>query len=320
MANTLHIRLASFLWNLEVVLILGLFVLGGWVIADICSKRASHAVNADVQSSTSVMQPPVANQSNYQEPVPSSTGPNTDPAPPDTNNAVSGEQAPGPVKNLPTVCIDPGHPSEVNSATTEQNGLTEVEVVYDVAQKLKQKLEAPPENDGNPIARVVMTRNFRGWTGKIVTNRARAEIANREGAVLLVRLHCDTGKGSGYTIYYPDRVGRTRDGKTGPSKKVIAESGKAARAFHNGMASVLHDPTAILPDNGVKGDSATYIGGKQGALTGSIYSKVPTLTVEMVYLSNRNDAKFIGSEQGKDDMADALMYGVIEALEASGYR
>ncbi len=209
--------------------------------------------------------------------------------------------------NLPVICIDPGHPSEVNRATNVQNGLKEVEVVYDVAIKLKRLLE----DADNPIARVVMTRDFRSGNGKIITNKKRAEIANAANASLLLRLHCDSGKNSGYTIYYPNKVGKAADGKTGPSKQVITDSSIAAKAFHTGMAEII----TKLKDNGISGDSSTYIGSKQGALTGSIYSKVPTLTIEMVFLSNANDAKFIGSDEGKQMMAEALMNGVVKVLE-----
>ena len=209
-------------------------------------------------------------------------------------------------QNLPIICIDPGHPSEVNAGATVQNGLREVEVVYDMALKLKQLLENP----AHPIARVVMTRDFREATGKIVTNRQRAEIANHAGALLLLRLHTDTGPGAGYTIYYPDRTGKAKDGKIGPSAKLIAASADAAQDFHAGMAESLHLSPDQLQDDGVKGESATFVGSKQGALTGSVYAQQSALTVEMVFLSNPHDAKIIGSESGQQMMAKALASGV----------
>jgi N-acetylmuramoyl-L-alanine amidase len=227
------------------------------------------------------------------------------PLPPAAPSATEPAVAPVP---LPIVCIDPGHPSEINHGTTVQNGLREVEVVYDVALLLKARLEE------QKIAQAVLTRNYRRYTGKIVTNRQRAEIANQAGAVLLLRLHCDTGKGSGYTSYYPDRTG-TKDGITGPSPAMRARSQQAAEALHAGMLEVLRDTTPPLRDNGVKGESATYIGRKQGALTGSIYSKVPAVTVEMVFLSHPADARFLGSPAGQDAMADALALGVVRVLD-----
>ena len=61
---------------------------------------------------------------------------------------------------------------------------------------------------------------------------------------------------------------------------------------------------------GVRGDSATAIGSKQGALTASIFSQVPIVTIEMVDLSNKADADFIKSEAGQKRMAHAISAGV----------
>lgn len=211
----------------------------------------------------------------------------------------------GPPK--PVVSIDPGHPSEGNAGTTVQNGLQEVEVVYDVATKLAAMLEA----DGT--ARPVMTRDFRSYdheTGTRVTNRRRAEIANENGAAIFLRLHCDTGGGRGFAVYYPDREG-TKEGRTGPPEALRAESLRAAEAIHGTMVEALGD---TLKDNGVRGESRTYVGSRQGALTGSIYSEVPAVTVEMVVLSQEDDAAFIASEEGQQRLARALADGVAAYL------
>ena len=69
----------------------------------------------------------------------------------------------------------------------------------------------------------------------------------------------------------------------------------------------------LLADRGIKGDSATGVGGKQGALTGSIFSEVPALTVEMVVLTDAHDYRFIRTRAGQQRMAQALLAGV-EAL------
>ncbi len=218
-------------------------------------------------------------------------------------DATAPRQAP-----LPVICIDPGHPSETNPGAAVQNGLREVEVVYDVALELKSILE----DEG--VAQIVLTRRFRGYDAHhpvIVTNRKRAEIANDAHAFLFLRLHCDTGKGSGFTLYYPNRQGK-KFGVTGPSAAVREASEKAAVAVHKGMQGVL--VPATLHDNGVKGESATFVGGKQGVLTGSIFSKVPTVTVEMAVLSNRHDAVWISSKEGRHQMAQALARGVTQYL------
>ncbi|MEI7831587.1 MAG: N-acetylmuramoyl-L-alanine amidase [bacterium] len=198
------------------------------------------------------------------------------------------------------VCIDPGHPSEVSDADSMQHGVTEVEMNWQVALRLKALLEAQG-------VKVVMTKSS---LGEKVTNKRRAEIANEAGAAMLIRLHCDSGKNNGYAIYAPDRQGKAQ-GVTGPSQAVIDASQQAAQRLHDGMSALL---AGQLKDNGVKGDSATLIGGRQGALTGSIFSTVPAVTVEMCFLSNADDARFINSNAGQELMANALARGVVEYL------
>ena len=180
---------------------------------------------------------------------------------------------PGPLAGF-TVCLDPGHTSETSAGTASRDGkLTERHVNWVVAQDLKPLLEA----EG---ARVVMTKTPEN---EVVTNRRRAEIANAAHANLFLRLHCDAASDSGLATFYPDRQGRAH-GHTGPSPAVIAASRRAARPFHPAVIAALG---GALADRGIKGDSATGVGGKQGALTGSIFSQVPALTVEMVRADGR---------------------------------
>ena len=195
----------------------------------------------------------------------------------------------------PVIAIDPGHPSET-SAGTVQNGVAEVHVAWQVAQKLRDSLTASGY-------RVVLTKSRED---ERVTNRERARIANESGAAVLVRLHCDASSGSGFALYHPDRQG-TVQGVTGPSAGVIARSREAAEALHAGMAGVL---SGRLRDGGIHGDSRTYVGSRQGALTGSIFSRVPVVTVEMAVLTSRPDAQFIASKQGQEIMARAIAAGV----------
>ncbi len=224
-------------------------------------------------------------------------------------DAVLVDELKRPLTPLPVICIDPGHPSEGNAGTTVQNGLQEVEVVFDVARLLVSAIE-----EGR-AARTVLTRDFRSFdpaTDLRVTNRRRAEIANEAGAALFLRLHCDTGSSHGFAVYYPDREG-SKHGHTGPPEPLREESRRAAEVIHATMVEHLGD---TLQDNGLRGESRTYVGSRQGALTGSIFSQVPAVTVEMVVLSHPDDAAFIGSEDGQDRMARALADGVRAYLEA----
>jgi len=207
------------------------------------------------------------------------------------------------VVQSPIICIDPGHPSEVNDGRTIQNGTSEVHVAWKVAVELQKLLEAKGY-------RVVMTKAAEDQS---VMNKERALIGNRSHAALTVRLHCDSSSDQGYAVYYPDRQG-TKDGVTGPAPAVIENSLRAAEAVHTGMAESLRGG---LRDGGVRGDSRTLVGSKQGALTGSIFSEIPIVTVEMVVLSNARDAEFIKSEAGQYRMAEAIADGIGRFVDES---
>jgi N-acetylmuramoyl-L-alanine amidase len=203
----------------------------------------------------------------------------------------------------PVIVIDPGHPSEVSNGAEVQNGTTEVKMAWEVARRLGTLLAAQGY-------RVVMTKAAQD---EVVTNVRRAEIGNREGAVLVVRLHCDAGSDSGYAIYHPDHAA-TVQGRTGPSESVIRRSAAAAESLHVSMARHL---AGRLKDGGVRGDSRTAVGSRQGALTGSVFSDVPVVLVEMVTLSNAHDAAFIIDPRGQSLMAQAIAEGISRFAPAS---
>ena len=198
------------------------------------------------------------------------------------------------------VCIDPGHPSEKNDGLEVTNGLREVSVNWQVALLLRRELEKDDIS-------VVMTKSRED---EFVTNEKRAAIANEKQADLLLRLHADAGSSSGFTVYYPRKQGRVR-GVSGPAQDVLQRSGVAAKLFHGAFAEALRGK---LKDNGLRGDEETMIGAKQGALTGSIFSEVPTVLVEMVFLTNQKDAEWIKESSNQIAMAKALADGVRAVL------
>lgn len=206
-------------------------------------------------------------------------------------------------KTLFRVCIDPGHPSENNDGRERLNGVREVEINWAVAQILRKLLEQ------NGYA-VVLTKSS---LAEYVTNKRRAEIANEAGADLMLRLHADSEGPGGFTIYYPRRQGQAK-GVKGPSLAMIEASARAAKPFYSALASELRQH---LRDNGIKGDEQTFIGGKQGALTGSIHSQVPALLVEMANLAKPDDARWIREPANQEILARALLAGVAAVAAAA---
>ena len=202
----------------------------------------------------------------------------------------------------PVICIDPGHPSEVGSGTHGKH-FTEMHVVWQVALLLRKRLEV----DGY---KVVMTKSTER---QMVRNKARAEIANHSGAALLLRLHCDAAPDRGFATYYPSQQGKA-EGVRGPSQSVLRLSKTAAQKLHS---AVIESLNGIIPDRGLMTDLQTAIGHKQGALTGSVFSKVPVLLVEMVVLTNPKDETFLSNQDGFNRLAEALEAGVKAAVPKS---
>jgi len=222
--------------------------------------------------------------------------------------------AAGQVRRL--ICIDPGHPSPFSGGDVVQNDTTEVHINWAVAQKLEKILKSKG-------ADVMLTKSSESQE---VDNRIRALMINKAAAAFLqnnkngsavtVHLHCDTGSGGGFAIYYPDRKGTYTGvsghepdiGFTGPEEEIQASSKLLADAVRTAMAKQLK---GSVNDHGVKGDSKTLVGSRQGALSYSIFSKIPTVTIEMVVLSDQSDAKFIKTETGQQKMAEAIAAGML---------
>lgn len=203
------------------------------------------------------------------------------------------------------ICIDPGHPSEVGRGTRGKK-LTEIDVVWSMALMVRTRLEKMG-------AKVVLTK---GSLDQMVRNKDRAAVANKAKADLMLRLHCDAAAGSGFATYYPTKQGKSQ-GVTGPSPALLKRLKPIATRFHAALGEGLK---GHLPDHGLKSDTKTLIGSRQGALTGSVFSKVPVVLVELVVLTNPKDEAFVASSRGQRIYADALARAVVAAVAPTASR
>jgi N-acetylmuramoyl-L-alanine amidase len=200
-----------------------------------------------------------------------------------------------------TVCIDPGHPSEVGLGTRGKK-ITEVAFAWEIAKRTKKRLEAAG-------IKVVLTKDSEL---QMVPNRTRAETANKAKADLMVRLHCDASTESGYAVYYPAQVGTAANGTKGPAVDILKRSEEAAQIFYQTYTKALNGK---LQSNGLRTDKQTAVGARQGALTGSIFSQVPVLLVEMLVLTNPSDESFAASDVGKEILSKALTQAVLAVVK-----
>jgi N-acetylmuramoyl-L-alanine amidase len=201
----------------------------------------------------------------------------------------------------PVICLDPGHPSEVGPGARGKH-LTEAGVAWTIAQELKPVLEAGG-------CTVVLTKSAERT---LVTNRTRARIAAEAGADLFLRLHCDSRPDRGFAVYYPASSGKAY-GVTGPDVSVRRSSALAAGVLHKELASKLR---GLLPDRGLHTDTATEIGARQGALTGSVFAKTPVVLVEMLVITHQQDEAVAASKKQRAKLVSALSHAAKKAVEA----
>jgi len=201
-----------------------------------------------------------------------------------------------------TICIDPGHPSEVGLGTRGKD-VTEIHIAWVVAKKLEEILKKQKVN-------VVLTKQSEN---QFVKNVDRAKVGNECHADLMIRLHCDASSGTGFTTYFPDHQG-TQNGFTGPDPALIKRIAPIAKRFHEVLR---HDLDGFLKDNGLLSDDKTAVGSKYGALIASIHSQVPVVLVEMCVLTNPKDEALVSNADSQARLAEALADACVKSLDKS---
>ena len=172
------------------------------------------------------------------------------------------------------VVIDAGHGGK--DPGTSHHGLREKDIVLDAALMVEEVLRASGVD-----AR--MTRS--GDT--FVELDDRAAMAQAVGAKLFVSLHCDAApnrRARGFTIYAP----QSRMGQTSSFASVMEKS-----MLTTNMAS-----------RGIRAAGFRVL----------LRTRCPALLVEMGYLSNRYDARALGSKSSRRAIARAVANAVIDYL------
>lgn len=159
-------------------------------------------------------------------------------------------------------------------------------VNLEVAKRLRDELEARG-------VRVIMVRERQDVN---VANSKRAKIANEADADLFIRLHCD-GSGGGSTRGLSTLVpGKNR--WTGP---ILSESMKAGRIVHK----------AVIRSTGAKDRGVI----SRSDLSGFNWSEVPTVLVEMGFMSNPDEDRKLDSDEYQDKLAEGMADGIVDYLE-----
>jgi N-acetylmuramoyl-L-alanine amidase len=196
------------------------------------------------------------------------------------------------------ICIDPGHPSyfegtrKINYGAVAGN-IKEVELNLNLADILRILLEK----------RGYKIRLTRVSNKKVVANKKRAEIARDFNSELFLRIHVDYERHNDFsikgtkTIYPP------------PTAENIH-----LRSW--GIALSTHKAVVVktgLVNRGVCDERVCLLTSKFGMLTGTYWANkfnIPTVLLEVVYLSNSKDREWIIKASNQELYMTAVADGI----------
>jgi len=183
------------------------------------------------------------------------------------------------------VVIDAGH-GGMDEGTSSRNGLyMEKEYTLLVARQLQKLLEKED-------IKVYYTR----LEDKEVSKEARAELANSLQADLLISIHCNASSVGDTTAHGVETLySKRRTNQKLMTNKRLAQI--MLKQFEN--ATGLRNRGTILREE----------------LFILNHAEVPTTIVEIGYMSNQEDLKFIRKESGQQKIALGIRDGILQALK-----
>jgi len=244
--------------------------------------------------------------------------------PPAKRGAASQDKKPAPMAaatgGIRKIVLDPGHGGK-DPGALGFGGSSEKDIVLSIAKKLAAKLK-------NEMGiQVVLTRK----NDRFVALENRTAIANAEDADLFISLHMNAsvnGEAKGIETYYLDNTSdeaalRLAARENGTSRKNISDlqfilsdmtqnmkledSISLAHRLQKSAVSGMAKPLGEVKDLGVK-KALFYV------LVGA---RMPSVLVEMFFVTNRSEGRAMSQASVQDAMVEALMRGIQDYAQAS---
>jgi len=214
---------------------------------------------------------------------------------------------------LRKIVLDPGHGGK-DPGAIGAGGIAEKDIVLSVARKLARKLKAELG------VQVVLTRQ----DDRFVPLEERTALANSENADLFISLHVNASlnsEASGIETYYLDS---TTDEA---AIRLAARENRTSRRNISDLQFILSD----MMQNMKLEDSITLAHRLQGALVGGmakvmgevkdlgvkkalfhvlVGARMPSVLVEMFFISNRVEERAMSQDSHQDAMVEALYEGI----------
>ncbi|MBC8012551.1 MAG: N-acetylmuramoyl-L-alanine amidase [Methyloceanibacter sp.] len=229
-------------------------------------------------------------------------------------------QAPSrPPDAKPVVVLDPGH-GGVDPGTSSATGITEKEVVLTFARTLKAKLEATGRYE------VHLTRD----DDTFLPLRGRVEFAQKKGAGLFLSIHADyfpnkIDKATGATVYTLSEEASDEEARALAAKENFSDA-LAGIELPSDSDEVLANILIDLAQRETQNRSVVFARSIVGELAnkGTLHTKklrsagfrvlkapdIPSVLLELGFLSNPDDEKRLTSEAWRERTAEAVQESI----------
>jgi N-acetylmuramoyl-L-alanine amidase len=237
------------------------------------------------------------------------------------------EEAPAPLPQPPSrppdakpvVVLDPGH-GGVDPGTSSASGMTEKDVVLTFARALKAKLDATGRYD------VYLTRE----DDTFLPLRERVEFAQKKGAGLFLSIHADSfpqeiDKTTGATVYTLSEEASDEEARALAAKENLSDvlAGVALPSDSDEvLANILIDLAQRETQNGSMVFARSIVG--ELAMRDALHTRkirsagfrvlkspdVPSVLLELGFLSNPDDEKLLTSDSWRDRTAEAVVKSI----------
>jgi N-acetylmuramoyl-L-alanine amidase len=211
------------------------------------------------------------------------------------------------------IVIDPGHGGH-DPGAVGPTGLREKTVTLQVAQKLKAELE----QDG---FEVFLTRD----QDRFISLESRARFANRQKGDLFISLHCNAHKNrklrgvetytlnvtsNRYAIRLAARENASSERSVSDLQFVLADlATKANTSDSLGAARAIQSQLVAAESEGRK-RPIRNLGVKQALFYVLLGARMPSVLVELAFISNRQDEKLLRTSYKQTSIAQAITDGV----------
>jgi N-acetylmuramoyl-L-alanine amidase len=224
--------------------------------------------------------------------------------------------------SIAAIVVDPGHGGKDSGAigSLKVNGknvkILEKDITLGVSKKLFEKL-----NKKFPGKRLILTRSGDTYpTLEDRVNKAHSIPLKENEAVIFISIHANSSfnkKASGYEVWYlsPDyRRDVIGPQKTAGAEEIVSiyndmleeqfttESVLMARSILNHFQKTFGDK---LPSRGIKAEEWFVVR----------KARMPSVLVELGFVSNENDAVLMTEGKGQEQFADAIYKGIVEFVE-----